>query len=65
MTGFEPRISGAGSDRSTNWATTTAQNVQLLPDYTRCKNLNANTPTKLRLKSLYLPLICLQTFQLF
>ena len=25
MTGFEPRISGIGSDCSTNWATTTAQ----------------------------------------
>ena len=24
MTGFEPRISGDGGDRSTNWATTTA-----------------------------------------
>ena len=25
MTGFEPRTSGIGSNRSTNWATTTAQ----------------------------------------
>ena len=25
MTGFEPRTSGIGSDRSTNWATTTAE----------------------------------------
>ena len=25
MTGFEPRTSGIGSDRTTNWATTTAQ----------------------------------------
>ena len=25
MTGFEPRISGIGSDHSTNWATTTSQ----------------------------------------
>ena len=25
MTGFEPRTSGIGSDRYTNWATTTAQ----------------------------------------
>ena len=24
MTGIEPRASGIGSDRSTNWATTTA-----------------------------------------
>ena len=24
MTGFKPRTSGIGSDRSTNWATTTA-----------------------------------------
>ena len=26
MTGFEPRTYGIGSDRSTNWATTTAPN---------------------------------------
>ena len=30
MTGFEPWTSGIGSDRSTNWATTTAPNIQLL-----------------------------------
>ena len=30
MTGFEPRTSGIGSDRSTNWATTTAQYTQFL-----------------------------------
>ena len=29
MTGFEPRTSGIGSDRSTNWATTTAQPTDL------------------------------------
>ena len=29
MTGFELRISGVGHDRSTNWATTTAQDRQL------------------------------------
>ena len=28
--GLEPRISGVGSDRSTNWATTTANNLELL-----------------------------------
>ena len=28
MTGFEPRTSGIGSDRSTNWATTTALEFQ-------------------------------------
>ena len=28
MTGFEPRTSGIGSDRSTNWATTTAQHIR-------------------------------------
>ena len=39
MTGFEPRTSGVGSDRSTNWATTTAP-----------KNQNDTQPTK----SLYL-----------
>ena len=27
MVGFESQISGVGSDRSTNWATTTAQNL--------------------------------------
>ena len=30
MTGFEPRTSGIGSDRSTNWATTTAQPTNTL-----------------------------------
>ena len=30
MTGFEPRTSGIGSDRSTNWATTTALGLLLL-----------------------------------
>ena len=29
MTRFEPRTSGIGSDRSTNWATTTAQQIIL------------------------------------
>ena len=27
MSGFEPRTSGIASDRSTNWATTTAQGI--------------------------------------
>ena len=27
MTGFEPQISGVGGNRSTNWATTTAQTI--------------------------------------
>ena len=30
MTGFEPRTSGIGSDRSTNWVTTTAQPICIL-----------------------------------
>ena len=30
MTGFEPQISGVGSNRFTNWATTTAQFVENL-----------------------------------
>ena len=30
MLGFEPRISGVRSDRSTNWATTTAQHSYIL-----------------------------------
>ena len=29
MLGFEPRISGVGRDRSTNWVTTTAQATPL------------------------------------
>ena len=32
MTGFEPRTSGIGSDRSTNWATTTALESQLFEE---------------------------------
>ena len=32
MTGFEPRTSGVGSDRFTNWATTTAPIPFLLGD---------------------------------
>ena len=32
MTGFEPRTSGFGTDRSTNWGTTTAQHQKLF-DY--------------------------------
>ena len=30
MTGFEPRISGIGSDRSTNWVTTTSHPFQIV-----------------------------------
>ena len=30
MTGFEPRTSGLRSDRSTNWATTTAHSTEVL-----------------------------------
>ena len=30
MTGFEPRTSGVGSNRSTNWATTTAPKTRFL-----------------------------------
>ena len=30
MTGFEPRTSGITSNRSTNWATTTAQEFAML-----------------------------------
>ena len=30
MTGFKPQTSGIGSDRSTNWATTTAQFEEIL-----------------------------------
>ena len=32
MTGFEPQTSGIGSDRSTNWATTTAPAIVILGD---------------------------------
>ena len=31
MSGFEPRASEVGSDPSTNWATTTAQQKAILP----------------------------------
>ena len=42
MTGFEPRTSGIGSDRSTNWATTTAQrlNVCIAANVTSKKSPN-------------------------
>ena len=30
MTGFEPQISGIGSNRSANWATTTAKMIREL-----------------------------------
>ena len=33
MTGFEPRTSGIGSNRSTNWATTTAQKLLFPMNY--------------------------------
>ena len=32
MTGFEPRTYGIGSDRSTNWATTTALSLPLIDE---------------------------------
>ena len=42
MLGFEPQISGVGSDCSTNWATTTAQTVAitLYPEFGVSKSLN-------------------------
>ena len=30
MTGFEPRTSGTGSNRSANWATTTSNVIQVV-----------------------------------
>ena len=36
MTGFETRIRGVGSDRSTNWATTTARHFETLDGSWRC-----------------------------
>ena len=38
MTGFELWISGIGSDRSTNWASTTAQNIYVLSTEIRRKS---------------------------
>ena len=38
MTGFEPRTSGVGSDRSTNCATTTAHLIKLI--WRNLKNYN-------------------------
>ena len=35
MTGFELRTSGIGSDRSTNWATTTVQALMSYPEPNR------------------------------
>ena len=35
MTGFEPRTSGIGNNSSTNWATTTAQVIQILTPTSR------------------------------
>ena len=42
MTGFEPRTSGIGSDRSTNWATTTAHELMFVSEskYLKKKVLN-------------------------
>ena len=36
MTGVEPRTSGIEIDRSTNWATTTSQQNDILFVHTRC-----------------------------
>ena len=33
VSGFEPRTSGIGSNRSANWATTTALKSDLLTDF--------------------------------
>ena len=45
MTGFKPRISGVGSDRSTNWATTTTQGLILCPTYIVTIQLHQKQPT--------------------
>ena len=39
MTGFEPRTSGIGSDRSTNWATTTALGFFFGIDFSEIRTL--------------------------
>ena len=38
MIGFEPRTSGIASDRSTNWATTTAKRPGMTTAYYAAKN---------------------------
>ena len=49
VSGFKPRISGVGSDRSTNWATTTAQDFYCLMTVSRLfNNLAGNTETDLK-----------------
>ena len=39
MLGFEPRVSGVRSDRSTNWATTTARNLTFICNYFAAEHL--------------------------
>ena len=57
MTGFEPRISGVGSDRSTNWATTTAQIVVVVSTDLEYLNACSQMPQNfLKLLSLSLSL---------
>ena len=49
MTGFEPRTSGVGSDRSTNWATTISNGS--LGDHSPCFFLNGPSPASFSLFS--------------
>ena len=46
MTGFKPRTSDIGSDRSTNWATTTALLPLLCADFTFLLHLNTRQSQK-------------------
>ena len=39
MLGFDPRVSGVRSDRSTNWATTTARNLTFICNYFAAEHL--------------------------
>ena len=45
MTGFEPQTSGIGSDCSTNWATTTAQNIELFWYMNMCRPTLSQQPS--------------------
>ena len=46
MTGFEPRTSGIGSNRSTNWATTTAH-LKLFYRLQTRRNIYGTSPDRL------------------
>ena len=58
MTGFELQTSGIGSDRSTNWVTTTAIMNKFAPLTGRCFNQWAVVIAWLAERSLWIPVAC-------